>query len=746
MSFIRQWIFIVFSIIILANPASAQGILTLLETDSNLPVEGAVISGNGKEGSFQVVTDKFGTAEIRLSPPFLIQVRHLGYEIFADSVFQLPRSVNLAPRITGLDEVVVTGQYEPQSATNSVYQVRTINIEKISSKGAGQVSDILNQELNIRLNNDPALGSTGLSIQGISGQNVKVLVDGVPLVGRTGTAVDINQINLNSIDKIEIVEGPMAVSYGANALAGVINIITRKSQERKTQLSLEIQEETAGSSYGITEGRHNQNLNVGHRISESTLARVELARNYFGGYQGQSTGRVLDWDPKTQYTAGFLLQHLSGYHRIHYRLDYLDELIENNAPPSGLFDPIALDEEYRTGRWMHQLQYNTRLGNWTYNSVISRTDYERIKTQFSTRLSTGEQTLSSAEGALDTTVFNTTVFRGTFLNLPKSSNIQFEIGYDINLDETGGQRIKDDQLQRIQDYGFFASGELVLFENLKIRPGIRYSLNSVFDAPVTPSVNLKYDLNNWSVRAAYGRGFRAPTLRELYFEFIDSSHRILGNPDLDPELADHFDLSVSKNFSDPGLSWEAGLTLFHNSIRNQIAFGQSEADPTATTFINIDSFRSLGATLRARVKTEKWEFNFGSGYTGRATDAGGIGTDEYLYSPEITTDITYRMPELNAGLNLFHKYTGKLPNYILTSDDDLLLSEIDDYHWIDLSFNKQIKNSIRITAGIRNVLDVTDVNSSGGSGGSVHGGGSAIPVGIGRSGFLRIKYTFNSKQ
>src|SRR5688572_21578125 len=86
-----------------------------------------------------------------------------------------------------LEEVVITGETEPQSVEKSVYNVRTISMERLKTQGATRLQDVLNTELNIRFSQDLALGGSSLSMMGLPGQNVKVLIDGVPLIGRQGT-------------------------------------------------------------------------------------------------------------------------------------------------------------------------------------------------------------------------------------------------------------------------------------------------------------------------------------------------------------------------------------------------------------------------------------------------------------------------------------------------------------------------------------------------------------------------------
>lgn len=222
-------------------------------------------------------------------------------------------------RSLAIDEVVVTGQYEPQSAKNSVYRVRTISREQIQGRASTSVENILNTQLGIRFSNDLALGETDIELLGMSGQNVKVLIDGMPLIDRGATKQSLSQVDVNSIDRIEIVEGPMSVTYGTDALAGVINIITKSAPlDDQFAVSLRLQEESAGNEYSFisNEGIHNGNLTVDwQRRGWNVVASG--TRNNFGGWQGTGTGRVLQWDPKSQWLAsGRLIPHSTAQHLV----------------------------------------------------------------------------------------------------------------------------------------------------------------------------------------------------------------------------------------------------------------------------------------------------------------------------------------------------------------------------------------------------------------------------------------------
>ncbi len=146
-----------------------------------------------------------------------------------------------------LEEIVITGQYKAQSLKKSVYQVRVINNSQIQMSGATNIQQVLNTQLGFRFSNDNTLGISDVQLNGMGGNNVKILVDGIPMIDRYDERVSLSQIDVNTIDRIEIVEGPMSVSYGTDAMAGVINIITKKPMKNTLSTTASVQEETAGN-------------------------------------------------------------------------------------------------------------------------------------------------------------------------------------------------------------------------------------------------------------------------------------------------------------------------------------------------------------------------------------------------------------------------------------------------------------------------------------------------------------------
>jgi outer membrane receptor for ferrienterochelin and colicins len=653
-----------------------------------------------------------------------------------------------------LDNVVVTGQYKPQSAKNSVYQVRTIAAERIQKQGAVNLQTVLNNELNIRFSQDLATGGSDITMLGLRGQNVKILVDGLPMTGRQGTSneININQVDINSIERIEIVEGPMSVVYGADALAGVINIITKKNKTAALSVTARLHEETIGKEYSFfNEGIHNQHVGVAARHKNWEFGGA-FSHTYFGGWRDTAIGRELVWHKKDQLLANGFLGYSKNKFSIRYRLDGLDEIITN--PGNYLFyqqasgDTLAQDQEYLTSRIMHQLQSSYFVnGNLNFQLQTSYTDYSRQV--FSTTVSkkTGKTSLDMAPGRQSVVDFTGFTFRA-FANYKISKLISLQPGVDINLDRGEGERLKAGS-NAVDDYAFFITSEITPSEKVNIRPGLRVIKNSVYDAPpVIPSLITKFALTkNLDLRLAYARGFRSPSLRELYFNFFDANHQIIGNPDLKAETSHSITGSLNwKKVSPKEVVYTTVLGGFYNSVKNLIDYAVSASNPNVFELTNVSDSRTAGVNLNTIARYKQWNIGVGASYTGFYNDYSE--TDDALpqlqWSAEVNTTLGYSFNKAGLDINLFYKFTGKRPFYTTNSSQQVVQAEQKGFHMADLTLNKKAFKYLSFTAGIRNLFDVDRVNSSIVSGG-VHSSNGVRNIANGRSFFAGVNFNWGKK-
>lgn len=654
-------------------------------------------------------------------------------------------------RARQLDEVVITGQYKPQSVKNSVYQVRTVGQERIRLSGANNIQQVLINQLGFRFSNDNTLGTTDVQLLGMSGRNVKILLDGVPMIDRGDTRESLSQIDINSIERIEIVEGPMSVSYGSDALAGVINIITKANTKQGWSVYARAQEETAGSEYYPFSYKGNHLQSAGFSINRNRWNfSAGGTHNEFNGFGGDTYGRAKAWRPKEQWIGNTRLGYRNENIDIYYRLDGLHEEISSRGPIN-TNAYTALDQYYITKRFTHQLQ-----NAWKINSrlqlatIISYSDYSRRTKTVRHDFTTGIETPGTQPGQQDISAFNGFVFRNT-LNYVLSSKITLQPGIDINHEKASGARIKGNP--SINDYALFVSSEIKLTDKINIRPGLRFISNSVYDAPpVIPSFNTRIALNrNLDLRLAYAYGFRSPALRELYFNFIDGNHTIIGNPDLKAEHSNSFNGSLT--WSAPvkkSIRFTATGGLFYNIFNDLINYASSPTSTDTTITVNIDRFKTTGATIENRLIWKNLDATLGFSYIGRynqMSDEEAFKEEDlpsFVWTPEVNSNIVYTIKKLKTSVGLFYKFTGKRPGYeavfnSTTNQYEVRPTHISSFHWADLTINKSLFKHFTASAGIKNLFDVTNLSNTSTASGA-HSGGGVVATSYGRSYFLGLGF------
>ncbi len=656
-----------------------------------------------------------------------------------------------------LEQVVITGQFSPQSLNRSVYKVRAINAEEIRQRAPSSIEALLNTEIGIRISNDMALGETQFEVMGMSGNNVKVLIDGIPVVERSNNQQILSQIDINTVERIEIVEGPMSVTYGTDALAGVINIITKKGSAKngqKLSLTARLQEESIGKEYALAsgEGFHTQSVTGAYTFSNGIYTSGNFSHNEYGGWQGNKPQRAREWPSKEQFLAGGQIGLQKNAYNLHYKLDYLNEDILKKGDVSAINK--AVDEQFLAKRYTHQLH-----GNWDVQSKLKLTfagsyqNYERDKRNTTLDFISGERYPTQSNDANDDTEYSVWFGRATALWRMRE-NLQFQGGLEYQRDRGEGDKVRED-VSGINNIALFLSAEYAPFERLSIRPGIRTSYNSEYHAPpIIPSLNLKFAVNKaMDLRVSYAKGFRSPKLQELYYEFYHTNGGgfwIKGNPNLKAEKSDSYMASfVWRTIQSEKIVFSSTLSGFYNTYKNQIRLVTSDDISNNQMYHNIDKYRTVGLTFENTLLTDKLSAEFAFSHIGRYNRLFDDETfvsqkqDKMRYSPEFSASLSYKWEGI-ATFNLFYKYTGKRGEYktYTTADETRLgLGERAGYHWADITVSRTFGKMLQVSAGVRNLFDITRIDNT------MDGIASANEtlIACGRSCFLGITFNFSKK-
>lgn len=714
------------------------------------PIPGAQLTAISQSDSTQIiqrVADNQGIIRLEKTVgKFLVRITYFGYDPFVGTVdlMKLNHVILTQPQL--LETMVVTAQREATSVENAVQKITIISSEQIQKSGANNLSDILSYQTGIRLSQDNVLGSS-MDLGGISGQNVKILVDGVPVIGRQNGNVDLSQINLNNVERIEIVEGPLSVNYGTNALAGTVNIITKKKAKAGLGIAINPYYETLGN-YNLSGGLHWSQKK--HQLS------VDGGRNYFDGWSDSDpfmafpketladTFRVKTWKPKEQYFGGARYSYSNENWQMSVYGKYFDELIINRGMPSAPYYETAFDDYYHTQRMDVGFTNERTFKKTKLNGLFAYNDYNRTKTTYFTDLTTLDRVLAETNGAQDTSRFNQLTGRIIFSgNLGEKLN--YQVGADLNYSNGWGSRI-DNGHQDIGDYAGFLTLDWKILDSLTLKPGIRYAYNTTYNSPVIPSLNVLYRVGKLSFRGSVARGYRAPDLKELYLDFVDVNHHITGNPELQAE--DSWNYTAFVNWikltkKNALLKFEYGA--YYNDIANLITLGI--VDNNAYTYINIGKYSTIGQQLAAMYRSNRLQIRVNTTYIGRYNpDSEFKNVERYSFSPEVGAQVGYTFIKDRLQGNVFYKFNGALQSFYVNESDAVVVSRQSSYSILDASVTASFfsEKQLTVTLGAKNLLNVKQVNVIGQSQG-VHSGGSNFNAGRGISAFLSLKYQLTLK-
>lgn len=746
---VYKFIIVLFITALCATSAKGQYYLQVNDSEAKPVADVQVyIIPLQKENPYQFAKSYFTDAEGKINSirggKCVITISGEGFETIKDTLVLVQNAtvtISLKQLIHSTSEVVVTGQYEATTTDKSVSKIKIIDAKRIEAQGAINLKDVLSNELNVRLKQDNILGSS-LSLQGIGGQNIKILIDGVPMIGRLDGNIDLSQINMNNVERIEIIEGPMSVMYGTDALGGVINLITKKNTKHSI--------EGNANSYYETAGNYNVDGRVAFKSKKNTTVQLSGGRNFFDGF-GETglRGRVQLWKPKEQYfgdaIVGFKIKNSS--HRI--QSIFFDELLLNRGEPVVRpYSVYAFDNYFYTRRFNNSLFSNFNLKNGARISITSSYSwFRRHNIQKRRDLVTLEDVQTQGATDHDTSIFDLIMSRGTYTqNITKK--FSYQIGYDANLETGKGRRI-DGQKQTIGDYALYGTVEYRPLSRLVLRPGLRASYNTRYGSPVTPSFNAKYTVNrNLNIRASYARGFRAPSLKELNLFFVDVNHNIQPNDALQAEISDNINLSAVYTLSlGKNTVLRIEPAVFYNDIRNMISLALVDANTQLYNYVNIGQFNNAGANLSTELKTKNISIQLGTSLTAQRNTLTGNNIPQYNTTQEYRANVGYTIPRSKTRLNVFYKYNGKVPGYAVNANDEVIATYIQAYSMADASVSQPFLNKrITLVAGIRNLFDIGNINYNVPAG-AHSGSGGNMSIGMGRTFFTSIKiYLFNTNK
>ena len=709
--------------------------ITSAEDGSNLPYVEIWVSTTPNFDAIDVVefkvADSQGRAEImRSGERMFIRLSSAGYMSRVDSfngTFAQTLYFQLKPSVEALSDAVVTVQYKPQKADKAVERILVLTEKDLKSRSVVNLREALIQQMNIQIRNDNSTGSA-MSMMGISGQNVKILIDGVPVIGRLDGNIDLSQINMNDVERIEIIEGPLSTNYGSNALAGVINIITKKEAIPGGAVEIE--------SYAESVGQLNFNIGLNKKIGKNNF-RMVAGRNFFSGWTPGDSGRWDLWKPKEQYFGRMQISRNIGRVDFSWKSEMFREVLLNRGKPLSPYFETAFDERFFTSRIDHKISAKWQISDEAVlNGFLAVNAYDRKRLKYFRNLVTLEEQGINHDGGSDTTGFVAILSRATYSRVPKDHRLSYQMGYDFIAEKGTGIRIKGGS-QTLMDVALFTTAEYHLNSNLSFKPGIRMAYNSAFNTPVVPMISGRWKNRNYTYRASYSQGFRAPDLKELFIEFVDINHNVVGNEDLEAERSRHLLLSVDGKRAYKKMIVKPSITTFYNDIREKITLASYA--PNQYTYVNISEFKSIGGNLRMSFVFEGFNLNMGYALTGVKTNLSEKDPSYNFYNEwNASLSKTFRQLEFN----LFSKYNGQQNIYTIDAENASVTQRFTGaYSLVDFQMSRSFyRDQLRFNIGIKNILGVQNVENVLQSSGAHGSDAGYLAVANGRNYFVKLNY------
>jgi outer membrane receptor protein involved in Fe transport len=554
-----------------------------------------------------------------------------------------------APTQVPLDTLVVTATRTEKKLEDVTASVSVVTREEIEQMPVKTVMDVMRNMKGVTVENDRgAYGSSTsnkIVIRGMGGDGqgrVMVLVDGMPAMAPGSNIFEWNSINLNTVERVEVVRGPSSALYGSSAMGGVINIITRRPGENGFETRLK-------SSYGRYKSwdenfyhsgafdKFSYSISAGYSSSDGFNAVPLESRSAAKPVPGRNDKA----EKVKNYTAALKL-----------RYDF-----EDNADITFL---VNYADYKRTGRYWFAPEYNLYSYSREGLGLGLHKNFGRIDSNLNLRLdfidtNYDSGTVSKITGDAPNETWQLSVDQNNTFTWGQYQTITFGFaGLAANqerqyhyVDTPNRYRAKGGDQFNIA--GFFQDEISLLDNKLMVVPGFRYdywstkgydhdsniALNN-FSANVnkhlSPKIGLRLNPKDDLIifRANYGEAFRVASLDDRFGGFASGTILYQSNNKLDPEISRTFDLGVDVNLSD---SLSFSLTAYNTRAKNYIANVRTARIPgfsTVYTKQNIDKVRIKGFEASIQYRPNEYWTLFAEGNITDATIEGGVNDGNHI--------------------------------------------------------------------------------------------------------------------
>jgi vitamin B12 transporter len=475
-----------------------------------------------------------------------------------------------------VEPVVVTATKVETPLERLGAAVSIVTDEEVRTYHYQTVEDALRHVPGVEIQRAGSLGkTTSIRIRGAGPQQVQVLVDGMRVKSPTLGQADLAELPLDAVERIEVVRGPQSTLYGADAIGGVVNIITRKGRGRPSA-SLDLEggsHDTFRQRVGVqgAQGGFNYNVSASHYDTAGHLDNDDASQTAVGARLGYD----FPWKGELSLTG-------------RYSKTEIGLPVHTSVPPPTVFDP---NSQQQTETWLLNLVYTQPVSSWW--DVKARYGYWSNNQGFQDDAPPGGPFGDFPLDALIRTRRREAELINAFTPAPWTT---VTVGLEHRNERGDNRGSFQDQIDTLSA---FVQDELRFFDRLFLTGSTRVEDSDAFGTAVTSRVSAAFLVKETEtkLRAAWGEGFRAPTINDLFFPGF-------GNPDLQPERSESWEAGLDQRL------WQnrirLGATYFHNDFEDLIQFALVPGAPFGFLPINLGAARTRGVETYVEVEPLDW--------------------------------------------------------------------------------------------------------------------------------------------
>lgn len=671
-------ILFLFVLVFSINGATIKGVV--YDSKKGTPLQGANIVVDGtKRGAFTNLDGVFSVEELEVGN-YKVTISMIGYERVeknvtikrADELVELKVYLKEKPLVA--EQVVVTASRREDAILNSSVAIG------VYEPDIAQVRNIVSMDRAINYVGGVTMNREQVSIRNSSGyaygtgSRVLLLIDGIPLLAGDTGEIKWDAVPISNIKRIEVVKQAGSALYGSNALGGVINFVTSDpdaipltrvtgrfgfyekpyyKEWRWTDKFLYFQ------SFEISHSRRVNGLGLILSVDEKTNC----------GYRQNEDFKRLHSFFKGSYDINDVKRVLFGYN-MGYEEHGSFTMWRNLLHPFEL-DPESIGNKIWSFKFNFYVSYETRnLLRAELTSIKYNAYYNSWNDNFSDEVNNAGNWSRSLQNAFYLQ-HNLSPFK--FFEL----NNTVTIGSDLYYSKVKSKIFRDHWAAGLSCFG---QDEIDLTKNLNLNFGLRLDIHKVDSLSswnnINPKLGLVYKFaKKFSTRLSAGRGYRVPTIAELFTQTITSGLKIEPNPKLKPESVWSYDVGCNYFGDKIYLS----LSLFRNDYYNMIEATPDSFDNNGNVIVRFKNYtraRIEGTEIESKIRL--WKVNLIFDYT--FTNTRDIKSDSVLpYRPDHIVKLTSEI-ELNRNLGFAcdYIYKSRVKRVLLYTDDPRVAAHILD--------------------------------------------------------------------